>query len=123
MKPPLGMTEKDYEKRNKGYKYWKQFSAWRKGFKAGRKKKSLEDNPYKLSPETWELLRKRTRWILGFEEAHFTPSKKRLKEEAEQYKKAKRSHKHDTGNAHKSKRSEESTNSRKHRRKNRHSHS
>jgi len=91
------------KKRNQ--REWKKFSAWRKGYKAGKKKLPKEDNPYTLSPDEWELLQKRARWFLGWEEATYTPSRKRLKKEKEaaeqnHKRKDKRKRKHDKSRHH-----------------------
>jgi len=91
MMPPLGLDEETLKHKNERRKYWKQFSAWNKGYKAGKNGSSSGDNPYKLSSEIWSLLRKRTRWELGRQESAYTFSKKkRLKALKEQARLAKR---------------------------------
>jgi hypothetical protein len=102
----------------KSFKYLKRMKKnrwWRKGWEAGKKKQGEHENPYQLTPDVMELLRKRTYWEMGRIEAAFTPSKKRLKEEAERQKaRQKERHKHARHT---------SKDERKHRRKDRHSNS
>ena len=92
-KTPLGMHENEYDKRNSGYNYWKQFKHWRMGYKAAKKGRTKADCPYKLTTEQLELLKKRTRWFMGWEQAAYTPSKKQLR--AEKERKHGKSDKHD----------------------------
>lgn len=76
-KTPMGMDEAEYEKRNVGVPYWKKFRSWREGYEAARNGEKKTDCPYKLTPDIIDLLRKRTRWILGWEQKTFTPKRKK----------------------------------------------
>jgi hypothetical protein len=83
MQPPLGWTEKDIEHTKKlQRKDWKKFSAWRKGYKAGKKNLSKSENPYRkeIKEEVWEKLRKMIRWDIGWEDAVCAPSARRVRE-------------------------------------------
>jgi hypothetical protein len=117
MKPQeMLKDEKVLAERNQ-YNYFKRMRKnkyYKKGYKAAKSKQSKQDNPYKITPEMHEILKKRTLWEMGFDEAWYTPSKKRLREEAERQRERKK-HNHES--------SRHSKNSRdKHRRKDRHSH-
>jgi len=79
-------NKSNYLKRMRSNKYWKR------GWKAASKGKNENDNPYQLTPEIMELLRKRTFWLMGYEE-NPAPTKRRLKEQAKLGKK-RRKHKH-----------------------------
>lgn len=85
-KTPLGLDEETWEKRNEASQ--QKARSWKKGFKAGRKGKETTDNPYTLTPEIFDLLRKRTQWILGFEEGYaarkFAHQKHKRKHDREQ---------------------------------------
>ena len=97
---------KKYAKRMKSNKYWK------KGFKAAEGGQSIDEIPYKFSEEVLSLIRKRTFWLLGFEDydAHYG-KKARLKEiaklrkdqEKENNKVIKKMEKHKEKNRHKKK--------------------
>jgi len=92
-KHPLGTDESTYRKRNlkEFIRKMKQDRSWRKGFKAAKRGLSVTDNPYKLSDEIWTLLRKRTKWILGYEEWQAIFGKKhRLDEIAKEKKRYKK---------------------------------
>lgn len=100
MQPPLGWTVEDVEHKKKlQRKEWKKFSAWRKGYKAGKKNTSKNENPYRkeIKEEVWEKLRKMTRWDIGWEDAVCAPSARRVKEMKKRNLAVKKelSHKHD----------------------------
>jgi ribosome modulation factor len=76
LKPPLAMDEGEYAKRNSSNDYWKKFKSWRQGFEAAKEGLGREACPYVLSEDIQDLLRKRTRWMLGWEERAYTPKKK-----------------------------------------------
>lgn len=78
----------------------KQNKYWKLGYEAGKHKVSKQENPYKLSPDILKLLRKRTYWEMGHDDAAYAPSKKRLREEAERQKKN-HAHKHKHKHKHK----------------------
>lgn len=105
MRKSLGTDEHTYDARHKGLKYFKKFRHWKKGFKAGKKGVLRKENPYTLTPDIISLLKKRTMWDLGWEEASYTPTKKRLRKEEEDRKKrerkASREHKHSKSSKHK----------------------
>lgn len=48
------------------------------GYKAASKGKSRSDNPYTIPKECWIILRKRTKWDLGWEQKAFSKSPKEL---------------------------------------------
>src|SRR6266568_2518341 len=82
LKDSQALAEKNksnYYKRMKKIKYYKL------GFKSARKNKSKSENPYKLTPEIVELIRKRTYWTMGFDDGYVLSShrKKQLKLMAE----------------------------------------
>lgn len=61
-------------------RYQKQMSKnkyWKLGYKAGKKNKKKEENPYSLTDEMRKLLKKRTYWEMGHEEAAWQPPKKK----------------------------------------------
>lgn len=100
---PLGMDEETIKSSVDSLRSSK---AFKKGFKLGYvsvKHNELAENPYTLPPDMWEILRKRTRWQLGFEEgrasykAKHQNKKKRRHEQVERIKdltKKKHKHKH-----------------------------
>src|SRR4051812_27610261 len=95
MKEPLGMDPKVWKKRNSvALKEYGKNRSWKKGYKAGKRGKSAEENPYSLTEDIITLLRKRTYWFLGFEEARYTPSKKQLKAMKESNRRKEKKHKH-----------------------------
>lgn len=85
MKPSY-MTKSDKalaeKRRDNYYKRMRKNRWYRKGWKAGKKNLSKTENPYKLTEEICTLLRKRTFWEMGHDEATYTPSKKKLEREA-----------------------------------------
>ena len=72
-----------YLKRMGNNKYWKL------GYKAGKKDKLRKENPYKLSTKIQKLLRKRTFWDMGWEEAFFVPPKPKHGKSKHKHKKRK----------------------------------
>lgn len=69
-------TRKDYWERMKKNKYW------RKGWSAAKHGKKLEDNPYKIPEDILKLLKKRTFWLMGYDEYdHSKYAKKQRKKE------------------------------------------
>jgi len=86
VKSPLGTDERIWKsnlherKKNKYY---------RRGLKAALKGETEKDNPYILSPDMLQLLRKRTYWILGFSDADYGDKlrHRRKKENAKEVKK------------------------------------
>lgn len=57
-----------YIKRMNKLKYFKL------GYKAGKKNKSKDENPYKLTPQILDLIRKRTYWEMGWDEGYYLSS-------------------------------------------------
>ena len=51
---------------------------FKRGYKAAAKGKSRSDNPYTLTKECWDILRKRTYFDLGWEQKAFSKSEKQL---------------------------------------------
>jgi ribosome modulation factor len=49
-----------------------------RGYKAAAQGKGREDNPYTLTEECWNILRKRTKWTFGWEEKAFSKTPKEL---------------------------------------------
>ena len=64
----------------------------RKGYKAASKGKGKEDNPYTLTEECWNILRKRTKWEFGWMEKAFSKTPKQLSKIEEDNEKFKRKH-------------------------------
>jgi hypothetical protein len=85
----------------------------KKGYKACLAGQTKADNPYTLDEEIWKLLKKRTFWIMGFEDADYSKTmrhrrKKQSEKEIRKYdKEQKRKHKvvKDKKHGHKSKHS------------------
>lgn len=105
MQPPLGWTVSAVEHTKKlQRKEWKKFSAWRKGYKAGKKNISKQENPYRkqIKSEVWSILRKMVRWDIGWEDGAYAPSARRIREmkkrniavKKELSRKERRKHKH-----------------------------
>lgn len=114
MREPLGMDKETWLKRNKRVrKYWEKFPQWVKGYHAGKKGEKRTENPYKLDNDILKLLRKRTYWDMGWEEAAFASSSKKLAkiaktkakelERIEKEFKRKKKHKHGHHKKHRSK--------------------
>lgn len=84
MKPEF-MTKSDIalaeKRRDNYYKRMRKNRWYKKGWKAGKKKLSKTENPYTLSEEIMTLLKKRTYWEMGHDEATYTPSTKKLERE------------------------------------------
>ncbi len=93
---PLGLDKETWEKRNQVIKReYAKHKSWKAGWEAGRKGESASANPFALPEDIWKLLRRRTLWELGREEAMLTPTKRKLKEEhANKHRKEKHKHKH-----------------------------
>jgi hypothetical protein len=69
-------TRKDYWHRMKQNKYW------RKGWDDAKRGHKLEDNPYTIPVDIIELLKKRTFWLMGFDEFdHSKYARKKRKKE------------------------------------------
>jgi hypothetical protein len=105
MKPEnMLLDEKILAEKNKSryYKRMKKDKYYKLGWKACKKKDSKQDNPYKLTPDILKLLRKRTLWLMGFDDCSYQPTKKRLAKEAElQQKRKHEKHKHHRNHKHK----------------------
>lgn len=59
------------EIKSKTEKKLRKKPSWKAGFKAGKKGLTLDQCPYKLDEETWKILRKRARWLRGYQEAFY----------------------------------------------------
>ena len=86
MQQPLGMDENLWKRRKELVKReYGKHTSWKKGYHAGKQGASPKDNPYQLPPDVWKLLKRRTYWEIGREEALFTPSAKKLRKEKENH--------------------------------------
>lgn len=81
----LGSDEQEAKKCNR-HSYGKKFKSYRKGYIAGKhdaRRKDLPEgtakNPYNLSEEVWELLKKRARWEMGYDAGWEVIHRRRLK--------------------------------------------
>lgn len=88
----LDLDNETLKIKDKKRAYWEQFSAWRKGFKSGKKGDSSHDNPYKLTPEIYKLLQKRARWKIGYDEGDAIRHRRVLAKQKRKHKKEKKHH-------------------------------
>jgi len=86
MTKSLGIDEKATAEKNKSnyYSRMKRNKYWRKGWRAAKKGLSkFDDNPFTLPEDVIKLLRKRTFWLMGFEEFDLSKyGKRKRKKEA-----------------------------------------
>lgn len=57
-----------------------QNKYFKKGYKSAAKGKSRSENPYTLTKECWDILRKRTWFDLGWEQKAYSKTPKQLRE-------------------------------------------
>jgi ribosome modulation factor len=70
----------------------KKFKSWREGFRSARAGDGKETCPYEITDEIRKLLIRRYRWMDGWEEASYRPSKKKRRQMERETKKKKKKH-------------------------------
>lgn len=76
----------------KSYKHLMSNKYYKKGHDAAKEGKSKDEIPYQLTPEMWSILKKRTWWLMGFEDKWLNKkdTEKRLKNKKKKDKKNKK---------------------------------